>query len=152
MKQLLLILSVTIFLSASCASHRLLDSSQKDSVRIEVIHRDVIIHDTVIVKIPEIKEQRVVMCDSSLLSNEYSLSQAKILSSGELFHTLSTIPQEIYQPMISQVEVQDSIIYHERVISKVVEVPRELSSWQSFQIKSFYLLLAILIVLLFLWR
>lgn len=141
----ILILFISILCSGcgSLCNHRAVLS---DSVRVEIVERRVLISDTVRVEIPLIEERVTVMQDSSLLENRYAVSEAIICSDGTLFHSLETIAQDIYTPIKHEVEVRDSIVFRERVVTKLVE--RELTSWQKFQISGFYLLFVLLVILM----
>lgn len=142
---------MVLFLAPCCAPCRIAQSSSSsDSVKVDVICRDVVVLDTIIFELPMLEQRVTVKQDTSLLINRYSRSEAIILADGELHHSLETIPQELRQPIASRVEVRDSVIYRERVITRVVEKERELSSWQRIQITGFYFLLAVFLALVLL--
>ncbi|MFR9522969.1 MAG: hypothetical protein SNH94_00150 [Rikenellaceae bacterium] len=135
--------ALIIALGIGCAPIRPVATSQRDSVRIETVTRDVVIRDTVHVAIPQIVERVTVRRDSSLLQNEFARSAAVVLGDGALFHSLETIPRQLSHPVESVVEVRDSIIYKERVMSQTIEVERQLTRWQRGQIWGFWLLLLV---------
>ncbi len=140
----LLSLFFLIFFLNGCCSQRLvtLEAVMRDSVIIELRERETIIHDTVVVEIAPSAQKVVAKRDSSLLENQYALSEAIILSDGELYHTLEMREQSIAQPAEYRVTLRDSIIYHhrEQIETKVQEVERPLSRWQRFQMLGFWVL------------
>lgn len=139
-----MLLAFSIFLFTGCASHRVISTSTSDSVRVEVIERVVEIYDTVEVEIPLIKEVAKIRQDSSSLANDYAKSEAKILPDGLLYHSLETIPQTIYAPIISSHTIKDSMVFQSQIISNVVEVERELTTWQKWRLNGFWVLLVII--------
>ncbi|MFI3323555.1 MAG: hypothetical protein SNI45_02590 [Rikenellaceae bacterium] len=139
-------------LAVSCAARRVASLSQQDSVRIEVVERREIVHDTVRISIPHLEQQREVQCDSSILCNQFATSEARILPDGALHHTLATLPQQIVEPIALPVTLRDSVVYRERLVREVVEVERELTAWQRLAISGFYFLLLLLLSLILLSR
>ncbi len=127
----------------SCATTHIAATSDRDSVKIEVVERVVEIHDTVTIEIPKIEERRVVKEDSSFLQNQYARSQAIIHKDGTLEHYLESIHQELRKPITLTAPTRDSIIYHRRDVVNTVEVERELTRWQVLQINGFWILLAL---------
>lgn len=130
----------------SCASLRhVAPAKVADSVRIEIVRREEVVTDTIYVEIPFQKES-VIRPDSSFLVNDYAQSEARILGSGELYHSLETLAQQIQEPISMSVEVCDSVIFRQRTVTHIVERERELTPWQRFQIKCFYYLVAIFMI------
>ncbi|MFI3317435.1 MAG: hypothetical protein SNF93_07775 [Rikenellaceae bacterium] len=140
--------ALVMMIFASCSASRHLAASQSDSIRIEVVERRVTIHDTVQIEIPQIEERVVVRQDSSTLSNYLAHSTAIIQPDGALFHSLQTNAQKITHPTSKDVVVRDSIIFRERIVRQVVEVPRELTRWQQLQIWGFWCLVAAVAIFL----
>ncbi len=140
----LIVFLYLIIFANSCCSQRLVtaESRVRDSVVIELREREVVINDTVILEIAPQSEQVTLRSDSSRLENQYAISEAIILSGGELYHTLETREQSITQPTISRVNLRDSIIYHHRELSQtqIQHIERPLSRWQRFQILGFWVL------------
>lgn len=142
-------LLITLLFS-SCATPNVSLSTQRDSLRVQIIEREVTLRDTVIIEIPKIVERVLLRQDSSLLLNEFARSQALIQPDGFLLHTLETIPQQLKEPIASQVVVRDSIVYREIIKVERIEVERRLSRWQRWQIGGFWLLLSSLALMLYL--
>ena len=137
MKRLLPLLLLVL---VSCATQKVVTH---ESVR--VIEHAEFIPVTVNVPIPEITSEVTVRDTSSHLENRYSESDARINSDGSLYHNLKTKPQNITATSEAKVQYRDSIIRieSETIIEKPVE--KKLGWWQSFRMKSFWILLALLI-------
>ncbi len=144
-----LIIAIILMLLMSCGSQKLVGSDVRDSVRIEIVERKVEVRDTVEVEIPKIVEVAKICQDSSRLANKYAVSLAQVLPSGELYHSLETIPQVIEKPVEVEATVRDSIVYRDRELREVVKVPRELTKWQRFQMSGFWVLAIILIAIIY---
>ncbi len=151
MSRVALLVFIVLF-AASCATRRTVSLSQQDSVRVEVVERREVVHDTVRISIPHLEQQREVLCDSSILCNQFALSEARILPNGVLHHTLATLPQQIAEPIALPVTLRDSVVYRERLVRQIVEVERELTAWQRLAISGFYFLLLLFFSLILLSR
>lgn len=89
---------------------------------------------------------RIVTRDTiSELRNSWAISRA-LVSGGYLHHSLETIPQN--RPVTVQIEavVRDSIVVRRVEVDRAVEVPRELTRWQTFRLNGFWVLLAVVTV------
>ncbi len=139
------ILLLGLLCTMGCATPRHLTTANSDSLRVEVVRREVVVHDTVLISLPAVEERQTVRCDTSLLVNDYARSEARIMPDGELFHSLASLPKPIVHPVSMAVELRDSIVYRERLVREVVEVERELTAWQQFSIYGFYLLLLVFV-------
>lgn len=139
--------AVATLLFAGCAAKRVITKDiQQDSVSVEVRESVVYITDTVEVEIPYIVERNVTLDTISYLENDYAISEA-IIEGAYLTHTLATKPQlrrvQIKTPQLRR----DSVVY--RNFYRDVEVERQLSFLQKFQISGFWLLLVTTLFLLF---
>ena len=134
------LLPLLLLVFASCATHRVVTHEN-----VRVIEHAEFIPVTVNVPIPEITSEVTVRDTSSHLENRYSESDARINSDGSLYHNLKTKPQNITATSEAKVQYRDSIvrIESETIIEKPVE--KKLGWWQSFRMKSFWILLALLI-------
>lgn len=141
----LLVIVLMLLFTGCYPCQKITNITQRDSVSIELKSRIVTIHDTVVINVPLTSQSVIVHTDSSFLSNDFAYSNAIIRPSGELYHTLESIPQSLQTEYISKVEVRDSIIYRDRIEVQTIEVARELSWWQEFQIRGFRLLVLILV-------
>lgn len=137
MKRLLPLLLLVL---VSCATQRVVTHEN-----VRVIEHAEFIPVTVNVPIPEITSEVTVRDTSSHLENRYSESDARINSDGSLYHNLKTKPQNITATSEAKVQYRDSIvrIESETIIEKPVE--KKLGWWQNFRMKSFWILLALLI-------
>ena len=139
MKRLLPLLLLVL---VSCATQRVITHEN-----VRVIEHAEFIPVTVNVPIPEITSEVTVRDTSSHLENRYSESDARINSDGSLYHNLKTKPQNITATSEVKVQYRDSIVTQriesETIIEKPVE--KKLGWWQSFRMKSFWILLALLI-------
>ena len=131
-----------LLLLVSCATPRVVT---RENVR--VIEHTEYVPVTVNVPIPEITSEVTVRDTSSHLENKYSESDARINSDGTLYHNLKTKPQNITATAEAKVQYRDSIIVQRIESEIIVEKPveKKLGLWQSFQMKSFWVLLALLI-------
>lgn len=147
-----IILAVVLLVITSCYPGRNIQSSSSDSVRLEIRERTVFVRDTVWRDFPLISETVTVQTDSSHLENRYAVSDARIRADGSLYHALSTKPQKEAIPIDRPVVYRDSIVYRDRNSERVVavEVERDPTWWQQTQIRGFWLLLAVLAIVV--WR
>ena len=148
-KVLFLILISVVILAVGCCPCRHLMTSTQDSVRVETIIRTEHIPDTVFIEIPVESERQTVRDTTSHLETSFAVSDARITSDGALFHSLENKPQK--KPILTEKEIiyRDSIVYRDKIVEKSVPVKRELSKWQKFQIKGFWIMSAILVITLF---
>ena len=146
----LVVLGLVACLAGCRATRVTTDTFEKDSVRVEIIERVKYVVDTVEVRVPYYHEERETRDTISFLQNPFALSSAAI-SGGVLAHSLSTIPHTWRVTFNKPVIHRDSIVYRNFYRDVKVEVERELSKLQRFQINGFWAML-ILVILLFLLR
>lgn len=128
----ILILALCWLISA-CATPKVVQDYQRDSVAVEV--RDsLILRDSVIyVEVPKESDKAVLPdADTSRLETSLALSEAWV-NEGRLYHTLrnrheALIPIEVKLPKYLHSE-REYLIREKQV---TVEVEKELSRWQSF--------------------
>jgi len=143
----LAICAVSSLLTA-CGTARKAVQQESQETRVETRYERFYIHDTAYIEIPMQTAERVVKDSASHLENEYAVSDACITTDGLLFHSLQTKPQRKPVPVDRTVERKDSIVYVDRRVEVPVMVEKELTAWQSFRLKYFTALLAVLIALL----
>lgn len=120
--------AVALLLFPSCRTGRqVVVVEARDSVRVEERVRDVRVVDTLLVRVPVEREAVTVRDTSSLLENDYAISEARITTDGSLFHSLETKPRTDTLTRELTIQVKDSIIYREKVIPKIVPVEKELN-------------------------
>lgn len=129
-------------LAVACCPCRDLATATTDSVRVEKVVWTEYVTDTLF--FPLVAESvSAVRPDSSRLETEYAVSEACLTSDGLLFHTLWNkaveVPLGYEKPVVHVDSTTDRVITHTRV----VEVPRELTGWQRFQMGGFWALAAL---------
>ena len=140
-------------LLGSCKSQKNLihEKEQKDSVRVDVRYKTIIVPDTVFVEIPAQTAERTTADSVSHLENDYATSDARINADGTLTHTLATKPQKKPVEFQKPVEHRDSIVYRDKVVTKtdvqIKEVERNLSWWDQTRIYGCYVLAILLVIL-----
>lgn len=145
LRQVILCGIVTV-LAVACCPCRHLTALTQDSVRVETVVRTEYIPDTVFVDVPIESERQTVRDTMSHLETAYAVSDARITSDGALFHSLANKPQKKPIPTEKEVIYRDSTIYRDRVNTEIVEVERKLTWWQQTQMKGFWIVLAVLVL------
>lgn len=145
----LLLAFATVFLTG-CRGWRLVRSDierHTDSVIIRTEYRERI--DTAYVTI-EKWIQQILTDTTSTLENKYCISRAEITSSGMLYHTLETKPQQLPVPVTTTEVVRDSIIFKDNYIEvrEPYPVEKELTRWQLVRLHGFWYELAALVLAL----
>lgn len=139
-----LITLIIAFLLCSCGAGKQLpvQTEQKDSVRVEVREVTKYIRDTAFIPIPAQSAENTTRDTSSHLETDYAESDARINPDGSLYHSLRNKEQEKPVPVDVPQTQKDSIVYKDRYVYDEVEVPCELTSWQKWQMRSFWILLS----------
>lgn len=112
----------------SCSPRVLPPAESENSVRVE--YRERVVRDTVNIEVPQIKEVNVTRDSSSHLENDYAYSDAAIVD-GLLMHSLQTKPRKILVPVT--IPVHDTTYVEVKSEREVVEVERNFSQWEAFQ-------------------
>ena len=135
---------IVFLLLTSCGAGKQLPekTEQKDSVRIKVREVTRYIRDTAFIPIPAQSAEMTTRDTSSHLETDYAESDARIAPDGTLHHTLRNKEQEKPVPVDVPVTQKDSIVYRDKFIYETVEVERELTGWQKWQLRSFWILLS----------
>lgn len=143
-----IILGFIAFLLCSCGTgkHLPVQTEQRDSVRVEVRKETIYIRDTVFLTVPAQSAENTTRDTSSHLETDYAESDARINPDGTLHHTLRNKEQEKPVPVDVPMTQKDSMVYQGKYGYETLEVPRELTSWQKWQMRSFWILLAIVAV------
>lgn len=133
---------VIAFLLCSCGAgkHLPAHTENRDSVRVEVREVTKYIRDTVWMKIPAQSAENTTRDTSSHLETDYAESDARINPDGSLYHSLKNRPQKKPVPVDVPTTQKDSIVYKDRYVYETVEVPRDLTAWQKWQMRSFWIL------------
>lgn len=147
---IIIMLSLVLFLLASCKSYRNLTPmmQKQDSVNVRVETRIEYVPDTVFIEIPKQTSERETADSTSHLENDYATSDARIKPDGTLYHDLNTKSQKKPVNVERMIEYRDSIVYKTNTVTetKIVEVPRDLTWWQKTQIYVFWIILFILVI------
>lgn len=125
------------------------ETIQNDSVRVEIVERIKYVVDTIEVAVPYYHEERETRDTMSFLENPFALSSAAI-SGGTLYHSLQTIPRTWRVKFQKPILRRDSIVYRNFYRDVKVEVERELSWLQRFQINGFWGMLVVVVILILL--
>ena len=143
-----LIFWAAIFLLCSCGAgkHLPVQTEQKDSVRVEVRKETKYIRDTVFLTIPSQSAENTTRDTSSHLETDYAESDARINPDGTLYHSLRNTAQKKPVPVDVPTTQKDSIVYRDKLIYETVEVERDLTGWQKWQMRSFWILLSGLLI------
>ena len=126
------ILLFLLFLSVACSTIK--QVTPREQTTVEIRTETVYVPDTVYIEIPRIVEKVQTLDTVSVLENKYAKSAASV-SDGVLTHNLETKP--VKEPAIVQKQIvyKDSIIVKEVDVDHYIEMPAELTPWQSFKIK-----------------
>lgn len=82
----------------------------------------------------------------AIWETSYAVSDARITPDGALFHSLANKPQKKPVPTEKEVVYRDSLVYRDKIVEKAVPVERELTWWQQTQMRGFWIVLAIIVV------
>lgn len=136
------------FLLCSCGAGKRLpvQTEQQDSIRVEVREVTRYIRDTAFIPIPAQSAEMTTQDTSSHLETDFAESDARINPDGTLYHSLRNKPQEKPVPIDVPQTQKDSIVSKDRYLYETVKVPRDLTAWQKWQMRSFWILLSAVVV------
>ena len=139
-----LITLIIAFLLCSCGAGKQLpvQTDQKDSVRVEVREVTKYIRDTAFIPIPAQSAENTTRDTSSHLETDFAESDARINPDGTLHHSLRNKEQEKPVPVDVPTTQKDSIVYRDKFIYETIKVERDLTGWQKWQMRSFWILLS----------
>ena len=139
------ILFLLLFLSVACSVTR--QVTPREQTTVEIRTETVYVPDTVYIELPRIVEKVQTLDTVSVIDTKYAVSEAQV-SNGVLAHSLEVKP--VREPAIVQKQIvyKDSIIVKEVDVDHYIEVPAELTSWQSFKIKLGGYAFALIIILI----
>ena len=104
------------------------------------------VHDTLYFDVPVQTEQIVTKDSTSVLENDWAISQVAINKDGTLSHKLESKKQIVPVPFEKPVETKTQVIYRNRDVKVPVPVEKELTKWEKFRISAFWWLLGASVV------
>ena len=136
---------ILLFLSVACSVTR--QVTPREQTTVEIRTETVYVPDTVYIELPRIVEKVQTLDTVSVIDTKYAVSEAQV-SNGVLAHSLEVKP--VREPAIVQKQIvyKDSIIVKEVDVDHYIEVPAELTPWQSFKIKLGGYAFALIIILI----
>ena len=139
------ILFSLLFLSVACSVTR--QVTPREQTTVEIRTETVYVPDTVYIEFPRIVEKVQTLDTVSVIDTKYAVSEAQV-SNGVLAHSLEVRP--VREPAIVQKQIvyKDSIIVKEVDVDHYIEMPAELTPWQSFKIKLGGYAFALIIILI----
>ena len=138
-------LFLLLFLSVACGTIK--QVTPREQTTVEIRTETVYVPDTVYIELPRIVEKVQTLDTISVLENKYAKSEA-LVENGTLNHSLELKP--VREPAIVQKQIvyKDSLVVKEVDVDHYIEVPAELSAWQSFKIKLGGYAFALIIILI----
>ena len=121
-----------LLLLVACSVTRQVTSGEQTTI--EVRTKTVYVPDTVYIERPQIIERVETLDTISVLENKYAVSEASV-SGNVLTHSLEVKPIKEPIKIEHRVEYRDSIVLQQVDVDHYIEVPAELTPWQSFKIK-----------------
>ena len=133
------------FLSVACSTMK--QVTPREQTTVEVRTNTVFVPDTVYIEIPRIVEKVQTLDTISVIDTKYAVSEAQV-SNGVLAHSLEIKP--VREPAIVQKEIvyRDSVVLQQVDVDHYIEMPAELTPWQSFKIKLGGYAFALIIILI----
>ena len=134
-----------LLLLVACSSVKQVTSGEQTTI--EVRTKTVYVLDTVYIERPQIIERVETLDTISVLENKYAVSEASV-SGNVLKHSLEVKPIKEPIKIESRVEYRDSIVLQQVDVDHYIDVPAELTPWQSFKIRLGGYAFAIIILLI----
>ena len=136
---------ILLFLSVACSVSR--QVTPREQTTVEIRTETVYVPDTVYIELPRIVEKVQTLDTVSVLENKYAVSEAQV-SNGVLAHSLEIKP--VREPAIVQKEIvyRDSVVLQQVDVDHYIEVPAELTPWQSFKIRLGGYAFALIVILI----
>lgn len=123
--------------------HAVTSIETHDSTKVEVRTERIEHIDTIYVELLRQVERIVTQDTTSRLENDYAVSEARI-EAGMLHHTLETKAAKIPILSKSTIEKKDSVTTNSKseVEKEKVYIEKELTAWQRFRLRGFWILSA----------
>jgi len=122
---------ILLFLCVACSVTR--QVTPREQTTVEVRTNTVYVPDTVYVQLPAVSQSVETLDTVSVLENRYAVSKASV-SGNVLKHSLEVKP--VNEPVAIKKEIvyRDSVVLQQVDVDHYIEVPAELTPWQSFKI------------------
>ena len=119
----------------------------REQTTVEIRTETVYVPDTVYVQLPAVSQSVETLDTISVLENKFAVSEASV-SGNVLKHYLEV--KSVKEPVAIQKEIvyKDSVIVKEVDVDHYIEMPAELTPWQSFKIKLGGYAFALIIILI----
>ena len=104
------------------------------------------VHDTLYFDVPVQTAQIVTKDSTSVLENDWAISQVAINKDGTLSHKLESKQQIVPVPFEKPVETKTQVIYRNIEVKVPVPVEKELTKWEKFRLSAFWWLLCASVV------
>ncbi len=139
------ILFLLLFLSVACSVTK--QVTPREQTTVEIRTETVYVPDTVYVQLPAVSQSVETLDTISVLENKYAVSEASV-SCNVLKHSLEVKP--VKEPVAIQKEIvyRDSVVLQQVDVDHYIEIPAELTPWQSFKIKLGGYAFALIIILI----
>ena len=134
-----------LFLSVACSTIK--QVTPREQTTVEVRTETVYVPDTVYVQLPAVSQSVETLDTISVLENRYAVSEASV-SGNVLKHSLEVKP--VNEPVAIKKEIvyRDSLVLQQVDVDHYIEVPVELTPWQSFKIKLGGYAFALIVILI----
>ena len=139
------ILLFLLFLSVACSTIK--QVTPREQTTVEIRTETVYVPDTVYVQLPAVSQSVETLDTVSVLENKYAVSEASV-AGNVLKHSLEVKP--IKEPVAIQKEIvyRDSVVLQQVDVDHYIEIPAELTPWQSFKIKLGGYAFALIVILI----
>ena len=139
------ILFFLLFLSVACSTIK--QVTPREQTTLEIRTETVYVPDTVYVQLPAVSQSVETLDTVSVLENRYAVSEASV-SGNVLKHSLEVKP--VNEPVAIKKEIvyRDSVVLQQVDVDHYIEVPAELTPWQSFKIRLGGYAFALIVILI----
>lgn len=126
------ILLSLLFLSVARSVTR--QVTPREQTTVEIRTETIYVPDTVYVQLPAVSQSVETLDTISVLENKYAISDASV-SGNILKHSLEIKPVNEPVPVRKEIVYRDSVVLQRVDVDHYIEMPAELTPWQSFKIK-----------------
>lgn len=126
------ILISLLFLSVACSVTR--QVTPREQTTVEIRTETIYVPDTVYVQLSAVSQSVETLYTISVLENKYAISDASV-SGNILKHSLEIKPVNEPVPVRKEIVYRDSVVLQRVDVDHYIEMPAELTPWQSFKIK-----------------